>query len=229
MDGTNLPVGYPVHLYFDNGTVPTAEDLYNASLSNPKCNDLRVIYNDTIDVNRLVMNCSPSAIDIWFRSQVSVPAGSSDDSSHLLYYSNASAGSPPADTNQVWFPNAEGDTTNLYYFQEGSGSTAYDSSGYNRNCSIDPTVQWSTGKWGSGLRFNRSNAGNSVSLTCGAPPPLTSFTIEFWYKPDPEDGGRIAGQIGSRWSAELAPTAFRGKNPVRYLALSFVRFIRGTE
>lgn len=195
MPNTTMPVGYPVHLHFDSNTTPTAADLYNASLSNPKCNDLRLVTNDAVELNRIVQNCSSSAIDIWFRTQVSIPGGVSDNTTHQLYYGNASAGSPPADPNQVWYPNRGSDTTYLYFFQEGSGSTAYDSSGNSHNCSIDPSVQWSSTKFGYGLRFNRANSGDSRSLDCGSAVPLTAFTIEFWYKPDADDGGRIAGEL----------------------------------
>jgi hypothetical protein len=195
MPGVALPVGYPVHVHFDGGTTPSAADIYNASLSSPKCNDLRIVQNDATELNRIVQNCSITAIDIWFRSQVSVPAGSSDNTSHQLYFGNPAAGAPPADPNLVWYPYRENDTTYLYFFQEGTGSTAYDSSGNGRNCSIDSSVQWATSKFGNGMSFNRANGGTSRSLSCGSAVALSSYTIEFWYKPDADDGGRIAGEL----------------------------------
>ncbi len=202
MPSIELPIGYPIHLHFDSSTTPTAAELYTASQSTPKCDDLRIIYNDSTQVNRVVQSCSTSAIDIWFRSQVAVPGGSVNNTSHQMYYGNNSPGSPPADPNQVWYPYDENDTEALYFFQEGSGATANDSSGHGRHCTIDPTVQWMPSKFGQGLRFNRANAGDSESLTCGAA-ILTSFTVEFWYKPDQDDGGRIAGQLsgggGNNW------------------------------
>ncbi|MBI5830644.1 MAG: PQQ-binding-like beta-propeller repeat protein, partial [Chloroflexi bacterium] len=195
MGGTSLPAAYPIHLHFDSGTNPTSADLYAASLSSPKCNDLRIVYNNAAELNRVVQNCSASAIDIFFRSQASISGGGSDSTSHQLYFGNASAGTPLADPSQVWYPPREGDTAELYFFQEGSGSTAYDSSGNSRNCSIDPSVQWGLAKFGNGLRFNRANAGDSRSLSCNAA-ELTSFTVEFWFKPEDNDSGRIAGQQG---------------------------------
>lgn len=195
MPGVTLPAGYPVHLHFDSTTTPTAAEIYNASRSSPKCNDLRIVYNDTTELDRVIQNCSSSAIDIWFRTQVPTPGGASNGTAHQLYYGNASAGAPPADPNRVWYPYREGDTEYLYFFQEGTGSIAHDSSGKGRNCSIDPSVQWASSKFGHGLRFNRANAGDSRSLLCGSAVPLSSFTIEFWYKPDADDGGRIAGEL----------------------------------
>lgn len=53
MAGTALPQGYPIHLRFDNSTPPTAADLYASSHSNPKSNDLRIVYGDAIELNRV--------------------------------------------------------------------------------------------------------------------------------------------------------------------------------
>jgi len=219
MSSVALPGGYPVHLHFDNGTTPTAAEIYNASQSSPKCNDLRIVYNNATELGRVIQNCSTSAIDIWFRTQVSIPAGSSDSATHQLYYGNASAGAPPAESNQVWYPYREGDTEYLYFFQEGSGLTAYDSSGNARHASMDASVQWAASKFGNGLRFNRANAGDSRSLNCGSVAPLTSFTIEFWYKTDPgsDDGGRIAGALagggngggGNNWLLQVFESRIR--------------------
>ena len=95
MPATPLPIGYPIRLHLDNTTMPTASEIYAGSLSTPKCNDLRIVYNDSVELNRIVQNCSSTAIDIWFRSQVNIPGGSSNTTAHQLYYGNAGAGSPP--------------------------------------------------------------------------------------------------------------------------------------
>jgi hypothetical protein len=126
MPDVNLPANYPVHIRFDDTTVPTAAELYNASQSAQKCDDLRIVFNNETEINRVVLVCSSTAIDIWFRTQVSIPAGTSEDISHQLYVGNANPGTPPANPSQVWYPLLEGDTTNLYFFEEGSGSIIYD-------------------------------------------------------------------------------------------------------
>jgi len=205
-----LPAGYPVNLRFDAGTSPTAAELYAASASPTKCDDLRIVASDTTQLHRVVKACSPTLIDIWFRTQVAVPAGGTNANSHQLYYGSTNPGALLADPNQVWYPYDEADTQYLFLFQEGSGATAYDSSGYGRHCSINPTVVWTTAKFGTGLRFNRANNGDSPSLTCGSA-VLPSFTIEFWFRPDADGDGRIAGQIkqgvGPNWLLNL----FEGK------------------
>lgn len=192
MPSATLPAGYPV-VYRISGA--TAADIYNASQSTPKCNDLRVVYNNTTQLDRLVTQCSNSAIEIWFRNQTPV-APNSSSSVHQLYFGNASAGSPPSLASAVWQPTVDGNTVAMYYFQEGNGGNTTDASGNNRNCSINASVQWAPAKFGQGLRFNRANAGDSRSLNCGTVPALTAFTIDFWYNPDSDGDGRIAGALG---------------------------------
>jgi murein DD-endopeptidase MepM/ murein hydrolase activator NlpD len=191
-----LPLGYPVHLHFDSNTTPTAADLYNASTSTPKCNDIRVVYNDTTELNRLVQNCSSALIDIWFRTNAAIAGGGSNNASHQLYYGNASAGVPLADANQVWYPYKEGDTTNLYFFQEGSGATTVDSSGNNKNCSIGPAASWGGGKFGSGIQITQQPSGGIRSLVCGTVAPLNAFTVEFWINTSSDNDGRLIGALG---------------------------------
>ena len=198
MPAIALPANYPVNVQFTSGTSPSAAEIYNLSQSANKCDDLRIVYNNTTEINRFIKKCGPDAIDIWFRTQAGIPAGGTD-ASYQVYIDNASASNPPADASQIWYPYRESDTTNLYLFQEGSGSTAYDYSGNGRNCTINPTVNWSTGKWGTGLSFSRANNGNTVSLTCGSPYPISAFTAEFWWKSVVNNNnidGRLAGQLG---------------------------------
>ena len=210
MPAVAVPVGYPVHLHFDGGTSPTAAELYAASQSTPRCDDLRVVVNDTTELDRVVQTCSDSAIDLWFRAQASIPGGASDGTTHQLYYGNPAPGAPPGNPNQVWYPYAEGDTAYLYFFQEGSGATAYDASGNARDCSIDSSVEWGEAKFGHGLRFNRPYGGDRLSLTCGAA-VLSAFTIEFWFNPDLDGDGRIAGQIKGGVGLNWLLQSFEGR------------------
>ena len=69
-DSRTLPVGYPVHLHLDSSTVPTAEEIYNTSLSGNKGDDMRVVYDNTTELNRYIQTFSASQIDIWFNTQV---------------------------------------------------------------------------------------------------------------------------------------------------------------
>ncbi len=198
MASVALPTDYPVKVYFTSGTTPSAADVYNASISAKKCDDLRIVYNNSTELNRYIKKCAPDGIEIWFRTKASIATGSTDVA-YQMYLGNPGAVDPPEDPAQIWYPYREGDATNLYLFQEGSGSTAMDYSGNGRNCSINSSVQWSAGKWGSGLYFNRANNGGTISLTCGSPYPIYSLTAEMWFKSDSSfynSDGRIAGQLG---------------------------------
>jgi len=198
MPALALPANYPVNVKFTSGTTPSAAEVYNLSQSTIKCDDLRIVSNNATELNRYVRKCAPDEVDLWFRTQIGISAGGTY-TAYQMYLGNYAASNPPADAGQIWYPYREGDTTNLYLFQEGSGSTAYDYSGHNRNCTINPTVSWLTGKWGAGLRFSRANNGNTVSLTCGSPYPISALTAEFWWKSVVNNNnidGRLAGQLG---------------------------------
>lgn len=198
MPSADLPAFYPVQVRLTSGTSPSAADIYNASTAAIKCDDLRIVFNNDTEIPRFIKRCSPDEIEIWFRTETIVPAGSTS-AAYQIYVGNPAASNPPGNPTLVWYPYPEGDTTNLYLFQEGSGSTALDYSGNGRDCTINPSVGWSTGKWGSGLNFQQANNGNTVSLTCGSPYPIYSLTAEMWFKSDSSfynSDGRLAGQLG---------------------------------
>ena len=206
MPGTTLPSGYPVHLHFDSGTSPTAAELYNASQSSAKCNDLRIVYNDTTELDQVVENCSSTAIDIWSRTLVSIPGGSSNNTAHQLYYGNSSAAVPPGSPNTVFDPPDDGNTVSLWHMDEGGGSTLYDSSGSN-NCTIDATTTWVTpAKFSGALRFLGGTDGPTV--TCGSSSTFNrqALTVEMFLKRTGTAWGRLAGHLGNsqnRWLVTL--------------------------
>ena len=187
-DARTLPAGYPMHLHFE-GSVAT--QIYNASRSDG--NDVRIVLNNSSELHRIIQNFSPSIIDIWFRAQSDLSPGASDSVTYQLYYGNPGAGAPPADPNQVWFPNVDGNTMAYYAMQEGSGSSVYDNSGYGRHCTIaDPSVSWATSKFGRGLYFS-APPGDHRALDCPQFSPPTAFTVEFWL--NRQGDGRLAGQL----------------------------------
>jgi len=111
-DGNTLPAGYPVHLHFDGGTIPTAAEMYNASQSPVKGDDFRIVYQDAQEVSRFVQSFTPERIDIWFKTQAAVPPFSSDGS-YQLYYANPAAASPPGDIDQVMPPGKDAHTAGV--------------------------------------------------------------------------------------------------------------------
>lgn len=203
MSGKMLPSGYPVHLHFDNTTSPSASEIYNASQSSPKCNDLRIFHNDAMDLDRVLQSCSSSAIDIWFRTQDSIPTGGTNNTSYQLYYANPIPDSPPGSPSTVFDPPKDANTVTLWYMDEGSGSTLGDDSGGNHNCTIDSTTTWVTpDKFSGALHFPGGTSGPTVNCGTSSAYNLQTFTFEMFLKRTGAAWGRIAGHLGNyqnRW------------------------------
>lgn len=204
MPGTSLPAGYPVRLRFDASTTPTAADIFNASQTTPKCNDVRVFSFGT-ELDRFIQSCTTSVIDIWFRTQVTIPGGALEDRTHQLYYGKADAGVPPGGMTSVFDPPLDADTVGLWYMNEQGGSTLADSSGGGITCALDGTTSWVTpAKFTGALRFLGGTDGPTVN--CGAPPALNlqNFTFELWFHGTGNNWGRLAGQMTptQRWALE---------------------------
>lgn len=90
-------------------------------------------------------------------------------------------------------------------FDEGSGTTAIDSSGYGSNGTVQAAT-WTTGQAGSALDFNGSSS--QVTLTSSAQLASVSnnFTLSFWANPrathqiDPETTSGFGGTSGQRYA-----------------------------
>ena len=184
-DGDGIPSQQPIQLHFDSTTSPTAAEIYNASLSANKGDDIRIVYNNQTELPRHIMRFTSNAIDLWFPYQIGLGGGQTDSGSHQLYYGNAQASNPPADINTVYLPKADGNTMGLWHFQEGSGSTVYDASGRSHHGNFISNG-WADGYWGGTGSFNGSNAyveiGHSDDFKPGA------ITLEAWIY--------IAGSLG---------------------------------
>lgn len=67
----------------------------------------------------------------------------------------------PGDTSNCSPPIAE------YNFEENIGSTAYDTSGNNKNGTLNNTYNWTSGKTGSAISFNSGASANSMTTSSG--------------------------------------------------------------
>ncbi len=200
-DDDTLSAGYPVHLHFDDTTNPTASELYNASLSSTKGDDFRIVYNNATELDRVVQSFSPSAIDIWFRTQAAIEPAMADTISYQLYYGNPAVTNPPANPNNVWYPALDTYTRVLLRMQEGTGTTVGDSSGYGNHCTFGSTaLSWTTGKFGATVVHFPGHNPDGPALDCGRNGlDLGAFTIEMWIKRNSlqQGDGRLAGQLES--------------------------------
>ncbi|HXF64077.1 MAG TPA: NBR1-Ig-like domain-containing protein, partial [Caldilineaceae bacterium] len=94
MSSVPLTVGRPLRLYLDDTTSPTAQALYAASASVVKGEDVRLVYQDALELERQVIHFTPSAIDIRFVAQAEI-APNDGSAAYALYYGNSRAGAPP--------------------------------------------------------------------------------------------------------------------------------------
>lgn len=184
MTTLQLPAGYPVHLHFDSSTTPTAAEIYSASLSDPKCNDLRIVISDITEVDRIVDQCQENEIDIWFRTRTNVEASGVDSQSYSLYYGNSNALNPPNSRNKVFYPEIDPNHLRVFDMREGSGSILYDAVG-NGNATMSSELSWTTtGKFGPAvLSPGDIDPEPRPGIDAGiGPQPMCSMSIEIWVK-----------------------------------------------
>lgn len=176
-DGDTIPTHYPMHIHFDNTTTPTAADIYNASVSPIKGDDVRVVYDNLVELDRFIQRFSPDTIDVWFPMQVSLGGGQTNNSSYQMYYGHSTAASPPSNENAIFLPEADSNTILLAHFQEGASSTIYDSSGRGHHGNFSG-AGWIDGYLGYAGLFNGSTSqvdfGNHTDFNLGA------MTLEAW-------------------------------------------------
>jgi hypothetical protein len=87
-------------------TIDTASWVSSGKLM-PNDNDLRVVYDSgsgLVELDREVDGMGTASTQVWFKTQASIPANSSDNN-YYVYYGNPSAGNPPENEGNVyvWF------------------------------------------------------------------------------------------------------------------------------
>ena len=82
-----MPAGFPVHVRFDASTDPTAAEIYAASLSATKGDDIRIVYNNQTQLDRVIYTMQSDQIDIWFPVQAAL-GGGQRITSYQIYYGN---------------------------------------------------------------------------------------------------------------------------------------------
>lgn len=178
-DSDVIPTHYPMHIHFDSTTTPTAAEIFNASLTLLKGNDVRIVYNDETELPLFIQRFTSQSIDIWFPLQVELTGGQSNDSNYQIYYGNGAASSPSATVNAVFLPQNDSNTVALWHFQENTGNLVNDSSGKSHNGTF-VNSGWTDGWLGWAGVFNGTSsyvdAGNSNDFNIAAGP----MTIEAW-------------------------------------------------
>jgi hypothetical protein len=181
-DSQTMPTGYPIRVHFDDSTAPTAAELYAASVSAVKGDDVRVIWNNILEAPRYIQTFSPTAIDIWLKYANTLAGSASDSLMYQVYYGNPAASNPPVEVNSIFPPQNDtfGNDLGLWHFLDGSGSSIADSSG-NGHPGTASNMGWTSGKFGPAGTFNGTNSvvnvGNSTTFN------TTNVTLEAWVYP----------------------------------------------
>jgi len=180
-DSDSMASHFPVHVHFDNTTSPTAAEIYNASQAPNKGDDVRILFNNQTELNRVIQGFTATAIDIWFSVQAGIGGGQADSTSYQMYFGNPQPATPPTNVNSIFVPEADSNTLGLWHFQEGSGGTVNDSSGHNHLATLS-NGGWSDGFLGRAASFNGANTtlsiGNASDFNNGG-----AITLEAWIYP----------------------------------------------
>ncbi len=72
---------------------------------------------------------------------------------------------------------------------EGQGTVANDSSGFNNQGSVDPSLNWVPGKYGSALQFDGSPSARVIIPDSPSLDLVNNFTIMAWVEPNTIAGG----------------------------------------
>lgn len=74
----------------------------------------------------------------------------------------------------------------VYHFDEGSGTTAYDASGYHANGTLYNGPTWTTGKYGGALQFDGLD--DYVHVSSFPSGQYSQLTVEAWIYPLDKEG-----------------------------------------
>lgn len=176
-DSDTMPAGYPVRIVLDAGTTPTAAAIYDASLSAVKGDDIRIVYDNTTELDRVILSFTPGRIEIIFAVQHAIGGSQASAERHFLYFGNPLAGTPSVNLNNVYLPKADGSTMGLWRFQEGAGGTVHDASGRGHHGTFyNPS--WGVGLLGMTGVFNGSSTFVQIPHSDDFRPG--AMTLEAW-------------------------------------------------
>jgi len=102
-------------------------------------------------------------------------------------------------------PNKDG-LVGSWSFDEGSGNTAYDSSGNGNDGELKNGVTWTDGKFGKALSFD--GVDDYVEVPSNANLDSPSFSVVLWVKLDTASDGKVTGVIG-KWASPNPAQSWR--------------------
>jgi len=146
------------------------------------CGDIRFTDSDeTTLLNYWIESgCNTSSTKIW----VKVPSIQANSTKIIyVYYGNPNAMSQSSTTNTfIRVIDGALPVKGSWHFDEGSGTTAYDTSGNGNNGTLINGPTWVDGKFGKALSFDGVNDGIEVNHSDSLNTP-TQFTVTAWVYP----------------------------------------------
>lgn len=197
----NMPANFPVQIKLDETTTPKASEVFNDSKS-ANGNDFRMLFNNTVEVDRVLTKFSATEIEIWFGTVEPIAANLSVNDKYTVYYNNPAAGAPPANLNKIFQPVVNANTVGLWRFREGSGSVVGDLSG-KANPGNFVGASWAQGLFGNAGEFGNNKY---VEIPNSSNYNVSRFTAEAWVYLDsvPTAGAHVM----SKWTGWGARTFF---------------------
>lgn len=85
------------------------------------CNDLRIVYQDAVDLNRIVIDCRSTNTKVFWKAQATIASGATS-TDYEIYHGNLSATAPSVDMNNVglWGDRFEGGAVDGSWTKSGS-------------------------------------------------------------------------------------------------------------
>jgi len=184
--------GLPQTLTF-TGTIPTTLQATTSSMRSGAWSDAggtffngildeMKVFTQPLTASQVLLDMNGSQAQVMGAISDSSTAGN-DNASTRTAQSAASEYCIPGDASTCTAP------VGRWNFEEGTGTTANDTSGNNRNLTLTNSPTYGIGKSGKGIAFSTSISDNDhliraddANFDFGAG---DSFTIEGWFKPDP--------------------------------------------
>jgi len=178
-----------------NNTGGGAQTYYPVMINITYDSDMQTDFDDIRVVNETSGETVPYWIEnksdgewckLWFNASY-IPGSSWCNDTYYLYYENPSANSESS-VSDTFIREIDGLNAS-WHFDEGEGTTAYDTSGNDNDgtlTNMDSATDWIDGKYGKALDFDGSNdyvnCGNDESLNI-----TDAITVEAWVKPEVSD------------------------------------------
>ena len=178
------------------------QTLISAGKMQSDCDDLRILLNDTTELDRYIEGCNTATTNISFKLSESIPA-STTSTNYSVYYGNAGAGAGESNWTNIFMQPVDENTIVSLWFEEASGAI-YDHTPNSVDWSVsgNPTYQAANGLVGYSMDFDGS--GDYIDNSTDFPDLValnTAGSIEFGVYQDAKSGTDYIYNFGNDTSS----------------------------